>query len=251
MDEYEVGTIARLKIEFRDLNSAYINPTVVSGWVYDPNGNQTILTGITNTAVGRYYGEYLVPSTEGDYTVTFMGDSAALNYRSISSSFFVAVSYSNTDVDHLIPVLRFYLGDYATLRYPTDALRQALIFSIRMLMRRWASRYVVNSSGTVTRTTAIGFDTASPPVIQYKDEPPVVIQAAIIIKSGSLQDSSWQIASWKDDEIAVSNIQADRSRSTGLDRDIDLLETYFKRRLHAGSRQELPGFHYPPNYREG
>ena len=251
MNEYEVGTTINLDVEFKDLNGNYINPVVVSGWVYDPEGNQTILTDITNLTTGKYRGTYGVPATEGDYTYTYLGATPGLNYKDITSNFFVAVDYSNTDVDHLIPVLRFYLGDYESRRYLTDTLRASLIFAIRMLMRRWASRYTVNDTGTVTRSTAIGFDSAAPPVIQYKDEPPIVIQAAMIVKSGSLQDSSWQIASWRDDEIAVSNIQADKSRRDSLKHDQALLEEYFKRRLHAGSRQALPGFKYPPNWIEG
>ena len=251
MNEYEVGTTARLTVEFRDLNSDLIDPTVVSGWVYDPEGTQTIFSSVVQSATGQYYGEYTIDDVEGDYTYTFIGESPSINYRNVTSHFFVAVDYTNTDVDHLIPVLRFYLGDYDTRRYLTDTLRQALIFAVRMLMRKWASRYTVDDAGTVTRTTSIGFDSTAPPVIQYKDEPPIVIPAAIIIKSGSLQDSSWQIASWRDDEIAVSNIQADKSRRSGLDEDKNLLEEYFRRRLHAGSRQTLAGFRYPPNFREG
>ena len=251
MNEYEVGTTVRLAVEFRDLNNDLIDPTVVSGWVYDPEGTQTILSSVVKLADGQYYGEYTIDEVEGDYTYTFIGESPSINYRNVASNFFVAVDYTNTDVDHLIPVLRFYLGDYETRRYLTDTLRQALIFSVRMLMRKWASRYTVDEAGTVTRSTGIGFESVAPPVIQYRDEPPVVIQAAIIVKSGSLQDSSWQIASWRDDEIAVSNIQADRSRRDSLEHDKNLLEDYFKRRLHAGSRQGLPGFRYPPNYREG
>ena len=251
MNEYEVGTTAKLEVVFRDVNGEYINPSIVSGWVYDPDGNQTVITSITNISAGTYRGLYDVPVTEGDYTFTYLGVTAGLDYRVVTSSFFVAVDYSNTDVDHLIPVLRFYLGDYETRRYLTDTLRASLIFAVRMLMRRWASRYTVSDAGAVTRSTAISFDSAAPPVIQYKDEPPIVIQAAMVIKSGSLQDSSWQIASWRDDEIAVSNIQADKSRRDSLKHDEALLEEYFKRRLHAGSRQELPGFRYPPNWREG
>lgn len=251
MNEYEVNTTVNLEVTFRDLDGNLINPQVVSGWVYDPEGSQTILDDITNISAGLYRGKYAIEGAEGDYTYTYLGESPALDYKVTISNFFVAVNYSNTDVDHLIPVLRFYLGDHTTRRYSTDTLRQSLIFSIRMLMRKWASRYTVDEAGTVTRSTSVNFESTSPPVIQYRDEPPIVIQAAIIVKSGSLQDSSWQIASWKDDEIAVSNIQADRSRRDSLEHDKELLEDYFKRRLYAGSRQELPGFRYPPNYREG
>ena len=250
MNEYELGTTVRLETEFKDLNGDPINPTTVALIVIRPDGVTDTVSIINNTDIGDYNGNY-TSSVEGDHTYTWTGDTPGIGFTDIKSNFFVVVDYSKTDVDHLIPVLRFYLGDYDTRRYLTDTLRDALIFGVRMLMRQWASRYTVDDDGTITRSTAIGFDSAAPPVIQYKDGPPIVIQAAMLIKSGSLQDSSWQIASWRDDEIAVSNIQADKSRRDSLKHDEALLKEYFKRRLHAGSRQELPGFVYPPNYREG
>ena len=250
MNEYELGTTVRLETEFKDLNGDPINPTTVALIVIRPDGIMDTVSTINNTDVGDYNGDY-TSVVDGDHTYTWMGETPSINFTDIKSNFFVVVDYSKTDVDHLVPVLRFYLGDYDTRRYLTDTLRQALIFGVRMLMRKWASRYTVDENGTVTRSTDIGFESTAPPIIQYRDEPPIVIQAAIVIKSGSLQDSSWQIASWKDDEIAVSNIQADRSRRDSLEHDKLLLEDYFKRRLYAGSRQELPGFKYPPNWVEG
>lgn len=250
MNEYELGTATKFEVTFRDLVGDLISPTTVTLIILRPDGVSTSVSTINNPSTGNYNGLY-TSVVIGDHSYTWMGVSPAISFSDVQTNFFSIVEYSATDIDYLIPVLRFYLGDYDTLRYTTSTLRQALIFSIRMLMRRWASRYVVSSTGTVTRTTAIGFTSTSPPVIQYRDEPPIVIQAAIIVKSGSLQDSSWQIASWKDDEISVSNIQGDKSRRSGLDYDSSLLDNFFKRRLHSGSRQELPGFKYPPNYREG
>lgn len=252
MNEYELGTTVRLETEFRDLTDAPIDPTTVTLNIIRPDGiTDSVEEGdINNPTIGSYNADYTT-IVAGDHTYTWTGETPSISFTDIKSNFFVVVDYSSTDVDPLIPVLRFYLGDYDTRRYLTDTLRDALIFAIRMLMRRWASRYTVDDNGTVTRSTAINFDSPSPPVIQYKDIPPIVIQAAILIKSGSLQDSSWQIASWRDDEISVSNIQADKSRRDNLQHDVDLLDTFFKRRLHAGSRQALEGFRYPPNYREG
>ena len=250
VNEYEKGTTARFDAVFRDRADDLISPTTVTLTVLRPDGVSESVATINNPSVGRYNGLYTT-SVVGDHTYTWIGLSPASSFADVQSNFFSVVEYTATDVDYLIPALRYYIGDYDTLRYDTDTLRQALIFAVRMLMRRWSNRYTIDADGAITRTTAITFDAVSPPAIQYRDEPPIVIQAAIIIKSGSLQDSSWQVASWRDDEIAVSNIQADRSRSSNLDRDEKLLETYFKQRLHSGSRQSLPGFKYPPNFREG
>jgi hypothetical protein len=214
-----------------------------------------------------------------------------------------------SSLDYLIPFLRFHLGDYSDpYRYTDAILRTALVFSVRMLQRRWNDKYVIDAAYNVFRSDAMeGFNeyadrpeytevvgdivahdgwpdtiesgytytisgyesegtvnvagvgpayqgaitNAPKPVVQYRDEPPIILQASILVKSGSLQEASWQVASWRDDEISVSNIQGDKSRQFGLQQDRDMLETYFKRRLFSASRQSLPGFRYPPNWREG
>lgn len=250
MNEYELGSTTRFEVIFKDLAGNLISPTTVTFTVLRPDGVSTSVSTINNPSTGNYNALY-TSVVVGDHTDTWMGISPAINFAEVKSSFFSVVEYTATDIDYLIPALRYYLGDQDTLRYSTDTLRQAIIFSVRALMRRWSDRYTIDSDGNVTRTTAITFNSTSPPAIQYRDEPPIIIQAAIFIKSGSLQDSSWQVASWRDDEIAVSNIQADRSRRSGLEFDTELLETYFKMRLYAGKRQRLPGFRYPPNWSEG
>ena len=250
MSEYEVGTTVRLTATFRDLLNALATPTTISGYVFLPDGTEYTATTITSSSVGNYYFQYTV-TQEGDHTYRFIGHTPDIGFHEVVSGFFQAISYDHTDIDFLIPVLRFYLGDYSTDRYTTETLRQALSLSIKTLMRRWSSKYKIDDAGTITRNPTYSFEFAAPPLVQIKDEPPIVIQAAILIKSGTLQDSSWQVASWRDDEIAVSNIQADKSRHRTLDRDFELLESYFKTRLFAGSRQALPGFKYPPNWREG
>lgn len=222
-----------------------------------------------------------------------------------------------TSLDYLADFLRFHLGDYTEPhRYTLPILRTALVFSIRMLQRRWNNRYIIDNAYNIFRygevhaaekgsynnlpeyekvvnaTVTVGdiiahdgygdsvgsgyvytlsgyassgyvdvpgigpayqaaIENVPTPVIDYRDEPPIILQASILIKSGSLQEASWQTASWRDDEISVSNIQGDRSRQETIKRDVAMLETYFKRRLYAGSRQSLPGFRYPPNYFEG
>ena len=158
----------------------------------------------------------------------------------------------SSDLDYLIPVLQFTLGDYEGARYSDATLSEALVFALKALMGRWGNRYEIDSLGTVTRGKALFlYEDDSPPVVQVKDEPPIVLQAAILIASGATQEASWQVASWRDDEIQVSNIQADKSRHAMLDKWIEMLDNFFKLKLHTGLRQSLPGFRYPPNYREG
>lgn len=251
LSEYEVGSSVKLSVVFRTQDGALIDPAEVTLVVTRPDGTEDSVTSITNSGEGSYYAYYLI-LVEDDHTYKYTGSTAAIDFYEVSSGFFVAVDYTATDLDYLIPVLRFQLGDYDTRRYSTEVLRQALIFALKALMGRWGNRYEIDSLGTVTRGKAsFLYDSTSPPIVQIKDEPPIVLQAAILIASGATQDASWQVASWRDDEIQVSNIQADKSRHAMLDKWINMLDAFFKLKLHTGLRQSLPGFKYPPNYREG
>ena len=251
LSEYEVGSSVKLSVVFRTQDGTLINPAEVTLVVTRPDGTEDSVTSITNSGEGSYYAYYLIIA-ESDHTYKFTGATVSIDFYEVSSGFFVAVDYTATDLDYLIPVLRFTLGDYDTRRYSTDTLRQALIFSLKSLISRLGTRYSIDTTGTVTRTRAsFLYEDDSPPLIQIKDEPPIVLQAAILIASGATQEASWQVASWRDDEIQVSNIQADKSRHAMLDKWIEMLDNFFKLKLHTGLRQSLPGFRYPPNYREG
>lgn len=253
MQRYELGTTIRLSVVFTDIDNVLVNPTSVTVNIHRPDGVVTAVDAgdINNPAVG-YFNALYTTVIEGEHAYTFTGTIDAINFSDVKSGFFYVIEYLATDVDPIVPILRFYLGDYTPpYRYTTNTLREALIFSIKMLMRKWNSRYSVTTDGVVTRNPLWSFPVAAPPTIQVEDEPPIVIQAAIIIKSGSLQEASWQTASWRDDEIQVSNIQGQRSREKSLDKDLELLDSYFKSKLHAGIRQSLGGFHYPLNWREG
>jgi len=156
--------------------------------------------------------------------------------------------FIQTDLDFLIGLLRIHLGDTAvdSLRYTTSILRTALVAGLKALGPRWKYRYDINSSYTVSRNhTFLTFTNAEPPVIQVFDEYPVVLMASILIKSGAIQENSWSIGSWADDEIRYSNIQAAVNRDRSLERDIVILDSIVPTRgkkLARVTKQSLPGF---------
>lgn len=157
-----------------------------------------------------------------------------------------------SDVTYLVSDLRLYLYDLVEpYTYTDDLLDSYLQQAIKMLGSRWNYRYMVDSEGTVTRSSTVSFTATSPPVIEFADEAKIILQASIIIKAGTSFNSSWDVASWKDDEISYSNIQGARSRDTSIARDDELLELLLKGRLFAGKVYELPGFHLPLNTDEG
>lgn len=159
----------------------------------------------------------------------------------------------STSLDYLIPELRMHLGDVdpTAYKYATIYLRHALVIACKTLMKKWRNRYLINASYVVRRNTNVIYEIDPPPIIQYSDERAFTLQAAIIIKSAELQNSAWDIASWRDDEVSYSNIAGGAVLRKSLLDDIDELELWLRRRLFTASRQSLPGFRYPPNYREG
>lgn len=151
---------------------------------------------------------------------------------------------AETTLEHLIPELRLYIYDLEEpYTFSDSTLLTSLNAAVKLLGRRWNHRYLF-SDGDVSRNSEIdSFKTDEPPVIEYSDEALILLQASIVLKTAQAYDSTWDIASWKDDEISYSNIQGAKSRDTSLQNDLELLDKLLKQRLHAGKVVELPGFH--------
>jgi len=157
-----------------------------------------------------------------------------------------------TSLDYLIGDLRVHLGDITLpYEYADGLLRHALVMACKTLMHKWRNKYVINASYVVARSTTVPFAIASPPIIQYSDERAFILQASIIIKSANITNTVGSIGSWRDDEIAYSNIASAKVRDTSLDNDIAELELWLRRRLYGGSKQSLAGFKLPENIFEG
>jgi len=152
-----------------------------------------------------------------------------------------------TDLDYLIPELRFRIGDTdaTAYRYLDEWLRVALVSALKALQRWWRVRYVIDESTyIVSRFATSIFTQDEPPVIQQNDEIPILAMASILIKSGTLQNSAWSTGSWRDAEIAVSNIESGKIRDASLQRDWAELEIYLtppNKRLSLPDRSTIPG----------
>jgi len=157
-----------------------------------------------------------------------------------------------TSLDYMIEDLRFYLGDVALpYRYLDNHLRHGLVMACKALMKKWRNRYVIDANYDVSRNPTASFYEAEPPVIERADERAFILQAAIIIKSAGITVSATSIGSWRDDEIAYSNIASARAQDRSLLADIEELELWLRTRLYGSARQSLPGFRLPVNPREG
>lgn len=134
-------------------------------------------------------------------------------------------------LDELIPTLRLKLGDTepTTYRYLDAWLKTALQASVSALARYWGAKYLLDDLGDVYRNTLyIDWEFDSPPIIQFKDGWIIVLMAAIIVKSGQLENLAWDIGSWRDAELSFSNIESGKQKDASLARDIEELNNYLK-----------------------
>ena len=152
-----------------------------------------------------------------------------------------------TDLDYLIPELRFRIGDTdsTAYQYLDSWLRVALVSALKALQRWWRVRYTIDDDTyTVSRWENSSFTVDAPPTIQQSDDVIILAMASILIKSGTLQSSAWSTGSWRDAEIAVSNIEAGRIRDSSLLRDWNELAAYLtapNKRLFVPTRDTIPG----------
>jgi len=154
---------------------------------------------------------------------------------------------ASTNLQEFIERLRLHLGDTdsSSYRYMDEWLQTALLSSVELLMPRWNYKYLIDSNDDVYRNPRIRFLFSEPPIVERGDIWPIIIQASIIIKEGSLQNLSWNFASWRDAEISYSNLEGSRSKDRSLQRDIELLDTMLpwrSKRLAQPRKGHLPGY---------
>jgi hypothetical protein len=156
------------------------------------------------------------------------------------------MSYSN--LAEYIERLRLHLGDTdsTAYRYIDIWLSTALYAAVEVLMPRWNYKYLITeATNLVYRNPASTFLFPEPPIIERGDIWPIILQASIIIKEGSLENSSWNFASWRDAEISYSNLESSRSKDASLLRDIEMLDTMLPwraKRLAGPIKGHLPGY---------
>lgn len=155
-----------------------------------------------------------------------------------------------TNYDYLIDFLRLRLGDTdpATYRYQDSWLRTALVAAIRASGRWLNNKYLLDTNYNVYRNPNAGASTFledSPPIIEERDEIIFLLLASIIIKQGSIENSAWDLASWKDAEISYSNLESGRQKDASIKRDWEELKSIIKdpvKRLAWIKKSSLPGF---------
>jgi len=151
------------------------------------------------------------------------------------------------NISYLIPQVRLKVGDInaASYRYLDEWILLALVAAVRSLARRWDSKYLITDEGLISRNNEYldfefdedELDTST--IVQEKDEEPIVLKAAIILVEGDLENSAWNLGSWRDAEIYYSNTESGRIRSgliAGLKEDLDKILKPPSKRLVKGSK---------------
>lgn len=151
------------------------------------------------------------------------------------------------NLSFMIPRLRLHLGDTdaSAYRYLDEWLRLSLAASIETLQPWWDFKYLINEGDDVYRNPSELFYQGEPPVIQRADIRPIILMASIILKSGQLENFSWNLGSWRDAEISFSNIEASRRKGDLLEQDWNELKSILKppqKRLASSNKSHLPGY---------
>lgn len=160
------------------------------------------------------------------------------------------MAVTDTNLDYLLPMLRFKLGDIdnTNYRYLDEWLLLALVGAVEALSTRWNYKYLLEISGTtydIIRNPHRQFIIPSPPLVQQGDERPIVLMASVLVKEGSMENASWSFGSWRDSEIAYSNIESSKAKDASLKKDIDELNSILgtpKERLAQPTKGSLPGY---------
>jgi hypothetical protein len=154
---------------------------------------------------------------------------------------------TTTNIDYLIDFVRIQIGDMnPPYRYTDSMLRTTIITSIRALQRWWNSKYLINSTTyDVYRNPAINLLFPEPPIIQDLDQRPIELMCSIIIKTGSLENVSYSMGSWRDAEVSYSNIEGGRIKDSSLKRDWEELMNLLpppSKKLAWTIKGSLPGY---------
>lgn len=149
----------------------------------------------------------------------------------------------------LITTFRLRIGDTnpATYRYTDEWLRNSLIASVEVLGKWWNFKYLLDSNNDIYRNPNISFlfDESTYGVIEPADKVIIVIMACIILLEGSLENASWNLVSWRDNEVSVSSQEVSRTKNENLKRfwnELLSLLTPPTKKLAWTLKGSLPGY---------
>lgn len=93
---------------------------------------------------------------------------------------------------------------------------------------------------TVLRNPYHRFLDNGPEVVSQEDVPPVILAAAIVLRTAQLSSSADVFGSWSDGQFSYSNLGSQRALSDLLEHDRQQLNSYFALRLAKSLRSSFP-----------
>lgn len=197
-------------------------------------------------------------SISGSLAVIWLGDGvSSTNYIAVNTivtgggrtgvDYLTILVKSPSNLTYLIPFLRLKIGDTdnTSYRYIDKWLLKALVLGTYTLGKWMNFKYLLDDDYNIYRNPNGSFIFAEPPIIEPADQSIIVTMAAYIILEGSLENSAWEFGSWRDAEIAYSNIETSKARSRTLDRLWNELESMLippSKRLAHPLKGTLPGY---------
>jgi hypothetical protein len=155
-----------------------------------------------------------------------------------------------TSLTDFLPYLRLEIGDTdsTAYRYLDEWLLRALQASVESLGGWWNFKYLIDESGEIIRNPnndTFVLDEPTYGIVEFQDKRPIVLMSAFITLKGTLENSAWNLGSWKDAEISFSNIESSRARSGTLKMIWDELTSLLlvpNKRLAHSKKGSLPGY---------
>lgn len=215
---------------------------------FSPTVFTTVSGQIVNGGVAGTLTLELTPSEIATISGSFYKleiDDGTVQTEVLTGNIFI-LDEAKSGVEYLIPILRMQLGDTNPLayRYVDAWLKVALVTALKSMQRWWSDRYTISDvTYLVTRSLTYTFPSVEPPVILQRDQRPLILMASILVKSGQLENNSWNVGSWKDAEIALSNIEGNRGKQFSINLDWEELKMYIippTRRLVNPARIDAP-----------
>jgi hypothetical protein len=157
----------------------------------------------------------------------------------------------NTTLDYLLPEVRVLIGDLnsTSYRYLDEWLLLSLAVAVKRYQRYYTPpKYVIDNDGNVSRnvrSTRFTTDESEEGTIEKLDEPILALIAAIVTLEGGLENSAWNIVSWKDSEVSFNNNESGRMKDNNLSRlknDLSELIKSPTKRLAGSTKSSLPGY---------
>ena len=186
-----------------------------------------------------------------------------------------AVSFytEETNLDYLMPSVRFVFGDLTGDMYSDMIIRTSLVNAITFIQSKWGAKYQVYlesnkvipqpdnvpagyilantvngtayipdnlTEGSVFRNPYLSFTQASPPVIQSDDEWGIILAATLLLRRVQTSSSLTGFVSWSTEDIRYSNLGSERGLDKLLANDLEAFTSYFATKIARPQRSTFP-----------